>query len=171
MRTVIVTGLHLNIPEALLPNRSAREHRQRLFWTAYMFDRMSAAQLGHPVAIRDEEIEVDLPCPLLTDSSSVGDDSDYQYHVASIQLARLLTGIVRSIYSIRTQPQGTQLSARVHQALQDLLAWVDQLPPRLQVDNTPGAANDCKFAALHLSFNQVCLPLFFLIARSFLLSL
>ncbi|OGM49680.1 hypothetical protein ABOM_001806 [Aspergillus bombycis] len=153
MRSAIVTGLHLNIPGPQLSDMSARGHRQRLFWTAYMFDRMWAAQLGHPVAIQDEDVEVDIPGSHLT-GSLLDEDSDCVYHSASIQLARLLTGVVQSIYSFRSQRQDIQIAARVHQVLQDLLAWVEQLPPRLQVDHTPGAVNDLKTVSLHLSFYQ-----------------
>ncbi|KAB8203806.1 fungal-specific transcription factor domain-containing protein [Aspergillus parasiticus] len=153
MRSAITMGLHFNIPEPQLSDMSIQGHRQRLFWTAYMFDRMWAAQLGHPVAIQDEEIEVDMPDSQIA-GSLFDDDSDCEYHSASIQLARLLTGVVQSIYSFRTQRQGKQLSSRVQQALQDLLAWVDQLPARLQVDHTSGAVNDLKTVSLYLSFYQ-----------------
>ncbi|KAK1246388.1 hypothetical protein MKX08_000190 [Trichoderma sp. CBMAI-0020] len=65
MRAAIVMGLHLNIPIDQLSEPSAREHRKRLFWSAYMFDRIWGSYLNHPVAIQDEEIEVDYPGPCL----------------------------------------------------------------------------------------------------------
>lgn len=164
MRSAIVMGLHLNIPDAQLPDFGAREHRKRLFWTAYMFDRMWGASLGHPSAIQDDEIEVDLPSTLPFSGAAGGDqlssdDFDCQYHVASIELVRHLANVVRSIYSLRRQNQDAQLSMRVHQSLQDLHAWMYRLPPRLQIDHSPGAANHWKVVSLHLSFYQVSISI------------
>ncbi|KAB8273736.1 fungal-specific transcription factor domain-containing protein [Aspergillus minisclerotigenes] len=93
MRSAIVMGLHLNIPEPQLSDTSTQEHRQRLLWTAYMFDRMWATQLGHPVAIQDDEIEVDMPDSQIA-GSLLDDASDWEYHSASIRLARLLARCV-----------------------------------------------------------------------------
>lgn len=164
MRSAIVMGLHLNIPDAQLPDFGAREHRKQLFWTAYMFDRMWGASLGHPSAIQDDEIEVDFPSTLPFSGATGGDqlpsdDFDCQYHVASIELVRHLANVVRSIYSLRRQNQDAQLSMRVHQSLQDLHAWMYRLPPRLQIDHSPGAANHWKVVSLHLSFYQVSISI------------
>ncbi|KAJ5395082.1 uncharacterized protein N7487_009385 [Penicillium crustosum] len=159
MRSAIVVGLHFNILETQLSDFDTREHRKRLFWTTYMFDRMWGASLGHPSAIHDDEIEVDLPSVLpLSDGTGVdqltSNGFDCQYHVAHIELTRRLANVVRSIYTLRRKQLNAQLSSQVHQSLQDLQAWVNRLPPRLQIDHTPGAVNDWKVVSLHLSFYQ-----------------
>ncbi|PYH76339.1 hypothetical protein BO82DRAFT_387384 [Aspergillus uvarum CBS 121591] len=143
MRTAIVMGLHLKIPQVQLPDLGAQEHRKRLFWTTYMFDRMWGAHLGHPAAIQDDDIQVDLPSVLPNSELSETnldqcDDFDVEYCVASIKLTRHLTSVVRSIYNFHPQHQETQLSTRVHRALQNLQAWMTQLPPHLKIDHTPG---------------------------------
>lgn len=160
MRSAIVVGLHFNILETQLSDFDTREHRKRLFWTTYMFDRMWGASLGHPSAIHDDAIEVDLPSVLpLSDGTGVdqltSNGFDCQYHVAHIELTRRLANVVRSIYTLRRKQLNAQLSSQVHQSLQDLQAWVNRLPPRLQIDHTPGAVNDWKVVSLHLSFYQV----------------
>ncbi|KAL4994453.1 fungal-specific transcription factor domain-containing protein [Aspergillus recurvatus] len=61
VRLAIIMGRHLNIPESQLSDAGEREHRNRIFWTAYIFDRMWAAKLGYSCAISDDEIGVSLP--------------------------------------------------------------------------------------------------------------
>ncbi|KAL1614668.1 hypothetical protein SLS54_009541 [Diplodia seriata] len=154
MRSAIVAGLHLNVPESQLPDPGTREHRKRLFWTAYIFDRMWASKLGHPPAIQDDDIGVDLPS-----ETSVGqlasDFAGSAYHIANIRLASLLTKIIRSVYSLHKQSHGENLSTRVHKSLQDLQAWVEELPPHLQIDHSSEKTHDLKTVSLHLAFNQV----------------
>ncbi|KAI0543250.1 fungal-specific transcription factor [Xylaria digitata] len=158
MRSAIVMGLHLNIPESQLADPAARDHRKRLFWTAYMFDRMWAANLGHPTAIQDDEIEIDLPsAPSSTENfQSEGrskDDLESAYHVANIELTRHLTSVIRSVYS-RPRHQDIQLATRVQASLQDLQAWVNRLPPHLQIDPLAETRNDLNAVSLNLLFYQ-----------------
>lgn len=160
MRSAIVMGLHLNVPETQLSDPNAREHRKRLFWTTYMFDRMWAAKLSQPAAVRDDEIEEGLPSdPGMTSrgtSSPVPDEyADAAYQIASIKLVAILTDVIRSIYGLRKQIQEANLSTRVHHSLKDLQAWVDQLPPRLQIDHSPDGSNDLRIVSLYLFYYQV----------------
>lgn len=164
MRSTIITGLHLNISDSQLSDPSAREHRKRLFWSAYIFDRMWGANLGHLAAIQDDEIEIDLPSKKsLSDqaanSDSASDVSDCEYQRASVKLACHFTSVIRSVYSLRRPHQDRQFSTRVHHSLQDLQAWVDQLSPSLQLDKSSEGPNDLKVVSLHLSFHQVCIYL------------
>ncbi|KAJ3577591.1 hypothetical protein NPX13_g2974 [Xylaria arbuscula] len=148
MRSAIVMGLHLNISESQLADAAAREHRRKLFWTAYMFDRMWGANLGLPAAIQDDEIEVDLPS-----TSSPTDGSQYSHHLANIELTRHLTSVVRSVYR-RPRQHDAHLATRVQGSLQDLQSWVDRLPPHLQIDTSVEKAHDPNVVSLHLSFYQ-----------------
>ncbi|KAF6838629.1 fungal specific transcription factor domain-containing protein [Colletotrichum plurivorum] len=153
MRMAIVMGLHLNIPESQLRDPDLREHRKRLFWTSYTFDRIWASKLGHPSAIQDNDIGLDLPSEPVAGQAFASDFSDTAYHIASLRLAALVTKTVRSIYGQRNQGgQGeASLSTRVQQALKDLRAWMEDLPAHLQADNPDSGP---KPISLHLSFNQ-----------------
>ncbi|KAF9878591.1 C6 transcription factor [Colletotrichum karsti] len=153
MRMAIVMGLHLNIPESQLRDPDLREHRKRLFWTTYVFDRIWASKLGHPSAIQDSDIGVDLPSEPVVGQTFAADFDDTSYHIASLRLAALVTKTVRSIYGQRNQGEAT-LSTRVQQALKDLRAWVEDLPTHLQIDN-PESQTGPKPISLHLSFNQL----------------
>ncbi|KAK1720413.1 fungal-specific transcription factor domain-containing protein, partial [Colletotrichum acutatum] len=156
VRVAVVIGLHLNIPESQLPDPMVRRHRKSLFWTAYIIDRLYAANLNHPPAIQDDDIGVDLPCEPST-SSSADSRGDSDYHVADIRLAGLLTSIIRSVYSVRTQAEGTcaNLSSRVQGCLKDLQSWFEILPRPLQIgDKSLNEPHDHKVVSLHLRFYQ-----------------
>lgn len=163
MRTAIVIGLHLNVPESQLPDARIREHRNRLFWGAYVIDRIFASHLNHPPAIQDDDIAVDLPSEI---SISTPDDSfgDPEYHIATIRLAGLLNTTIQSIYSGRKQAEVTcaDVSSRAQGCLKDLQFWYEALPRRLQIDDkSMDEHNDVQIVSLHLHFYQVgSLPLF-----------
>lgn len=152
VRLSVVMGLHLNVPESQLRDPAVREHRNRVWWTAYSFDRMWASRLGHPVAIQDEFIEVDLPTnPVL--GGCHDDFMDSSYINANIRLARLAGRIGYSIYSRAAQQ--TSLSQRVQEALKDLRNWVEELPAHLHIESKDSNADPSpKPLSLHLYFNQ-----------------
>lgn len=154
VRLSVVMGLHLNVPESQLRDAAAREHRNRVWWTAYSFDRMWASRLGHPVAIQDNDIEVDFPSDPVLETPS-DDFADSAYFIASIRLARLAWRVINSIYTRR--PQQKTLSQRVQEALRDLRTFVEELPPHLHIESTDGPEPSPKPLSLHLYFNQVAI--------------
>ncbi|KAI0866554.1 fungal-specific transcription factor domain-containing protein [Xylaria cubensis] len=156
MRTAIVIGLHLNIPGSQLTDARLREHRKRLFWTAYVIDRLCASNLNHPPAIQDDDIGVDLPSDVSISTLTEDDGNAYCY-VANIKLAELLTAVIRSVYRVQTQAEGTcaNLSSRVQVCLKNLQTWFGNLPPPLQIDdNSMDEPHDLKVVSLHLRFYQ-----------------
>ncbi|KAK1997017.1 fungal-specific transcription factor domain-containing protein [Colletotrichum falcatum] len=151
-RLAVVMGLHLNVPESQLRDAAAREHRVRVWWTAYIFDRMWAAKLSHPVAVQDIDIEVDLPSNPTVDESVADDFADASYFVANVKLAILLGRVIPSIY--RRRHQQTSLSHRVQEALKELRGWSESLPQELHLDHKPTSDRIPKPISLHLNFNQ-----------------
>ena len=154
MRLSVVMGLHLNVPESQLSDAGAREHRTRVWWTAYIFDRMWASKLGHPVSVRDDVIEVDLPSNPIVESGT-SDFRDCAYFVASVRLARLSGRIVHSIYSRKVEQKS--LSQRVQEALKDLRQFVQDLPSHLHIESSDAPEPSPKpiSLSLNLCFNQV----------------
>jgi hypothetical protein len=118
---------------------------------------MWAAKLGYPAAIRDDEIEVDLPSNPICDVSNASDFPDRDYFVARIGLSRLSGRIIHSIYTQRF-PQSS-LSLRVQEAFRDLRSWLAKLPLSLRIDSEHEAELDPRARSLHLLFNQVCISL------------
>ncbi|KAI1044250.1 hypothetical protein LB504_012986 [Fusarium proliferatum] len=153
MRSAIVMGLHLDVPESQLPDPFARDHRKRLFWTAYMFDRMWGVHLNLPAAIQDDEIKVSLPSYNDTrrDPSC---SADHAFLTASIKLVGRLTSVIGSVYSNRRSSKDVHLSTKVRRALGDLQNWVNELPKHLQPGESIEGKSDINVISLHLSFYQ-----------------
>ncbi|KAM0323895.1 hypothetical protein ACHAQA_008476 [Verticillium albo-atrum] len=152
VRMAVLIGLHLNIPASQLGDPAVREHRNRLWATTCIFDRMWASKLGQPAAIGDCDIMVDPPSNPSVDVAVAGDFADCAYYIASSRLASIICSMVRSIYN--TRDQSTTLSSRVQQALKDLRGWVQELPSHLHLDAVPLNDSAPKPTPLHLSFNQ-----------------
>lgn len=146
-------GLHLKVPPSILPDLAAREHRNRVWWTSYTFDRMWSAKMGFPHAISDEEVKVDLPSNP-QDQVNTGDFPDRSYFVARISLAKLTSRIMNLIYGYESQSKS--LSERVQSAFRDLRVWMDELPESFKVDGPTPSKCDPRACSLQLLFNQVC---------------
>lgn len=147
-------GLNVNVPESQLQNRETREHRNRIWWTSYIFDRMWASSLGEPASIQDDDVEVDFPSDGGLNQVQLKDFGGTRYVIACIELARLARRIITSIYGRKVQ---TPFSQRVLQTLRDLRSWVGDLPTDLQLvsDDSSRKASQ-SIISLHVSFNQVC---------------
>ncbi|KAM5343461.1 hypothetical protein ACJ41O_011998 [Fusarium nematophilum] len=150
----VMIGLHQNVPQSQLPDREIREHRKRVWWSAYMLDRFWAAMIGQPVTIRDEDIDVELPSiDGLSPESAAEDFADPEYLTASLRLTNLAAQIASSIYSRKMQR--SSFSRRVQQALRDLSSWLQGLPDPLReaMEELPPNAS-MPVTSLHLSFSQ-----------------
>ncbi|KAJ8117867.1 hypothetical protein OPT61_g1032 [Boeremia exigua] len=150
VRLGIVMGLNMNVPDGLYSNRLAREHRKRLWWTAYVLDRTCCSKLGHPASIADEDIMVDLPSnDDLRDST---DFEDVDYTLRSIELAGLSQQTRQQLYSRRKHH--VSFSQRVQTTLKNITKWMETLPPHLQLDNGKRSTQPNSIVYLHLRFNQ-----------------
>lgn len=147
VRLSIVMGLNLNVPNSLYSNCLAREHRKRLWWTAYVLDRTCCSKLGHPASISDEDIIVDLPSS--DGLEEAPDFEDVDYILKSIELAGLSQQTRQQLYSRRKHH--VPFSQRVQTTLKKITKWMETLPPQLQLEN--GTPNSTVY--LHLRFNQV----------------
>lgn len=145
-------GMHLNVPDSVPLDPVAREHRHRVWWTAYIYDRMWSANLGYPHAISDKAIKVNLPADV-HDLSNPGDFSGRAHFVARISLARLSARVIYSIYGPAFQE--TPLSSRVQSVFIDLRKWLEDLPASLKVDKESMLLVDPRASSVQLMFNQV----------------
>jgi proline utilization trans-activator len=151
VRLGTIMGMHLNIPDHQFRDREVREHRTRLWWSAYIFDRTCVAKLGHPTSVHDDDIQVDLPSGEGLESE---DFADADYILQSIELTRLSAQIINSIYS--RQKHQTAFSHRVQSNLKQLTKWVESLPQHLRLHNVGAAqVSPNHIVYLHLTFNQV----------------
>lgn len=151
MRLALTIGLHQNIRESDLPDKAARQHRIRVWWTIYVVDHLLGAKFGYPTFIRDDDIDVDLPSDL---PCMKGDDMiSADYLVASIKLGKIAGVIITNLYSRKRLEQ--TFSQRVHKIFRDLRNWFETLSPELQLRNNASVQVARHILFLHLTFNQV----------------
>ncbi|KAK4180236.1 fungal-specific transcription factor domain-containing protein [Triangularia setosa] len=156
VRMAVILGLHLNIPPTQLPDPVLREHRVRVWWSAYILDRSWAAVLGCLPSIQDEDIKVDMPSNKLAEKGAPtnGDFSDAGYYIAYAKLARISMKVVQSIYG--GKDQAADLFTKVQQRLKELKAWVEELPPALHMyttSTTTSSYPNYDMLSLHLKLN------------------
>ncbi|CAK7230265.1 hypothetical protein SBRCBS47491_007528 [Sporothrix bragantina] len=90
MPTAVAANSTITTPTASSTATSAGEHRKRLFWSAYIFERKTALVLGRPFALADEEIDVLLPA---------GDE--VRFHCAHVELYQLHSQIRYALYQMK----------------------------------------------------------------------
>lgn len=155
MRLGLILGLNHNIPERQCINPIEREHRVRIWWAVYIFDRMWGSKTGFPLQIRDEDIHVDMPTELQLNTAVAAEQfSDTAYLVASVQLARIVGQIVEKIYS--RKEQGGSFLQRQQRLLLALQGLMRELPVHIRLPLPGGEGLPAKhIVSLHLQFNQV----------------
>lgn len=154
LRVCVILGLHIEISESQVRDKALREHRCRLWWTAYCFDRMWASKIGWPPSIPDDSVEIGLPSDEGLPSEARSELHDAEHIVFVVRLARLTMNAVNSLYVRKRQP--TSFSERVQTTVQALSEWSTDLPARLQLNaEDTGSQNERHVVFLHLSFNQV----------------
>lgn len=153
LRLCIILGLHIEIGESQLRDPAMREHRCRLWWTAYRFDRLWASKIGWPPSIPDDSIEIGLPSDEGLSQEVRGDFEDAEYMIMSVRLARMLNHAVNTLYVRKRQP--TSFSERVQVAVRALRDWADGLPAHLKLEEGESIRNpESHVLYLHLAFNQ-----------------
>ncbi|KAL1905636.1 hypothetical protein Sste5344_008574 [Sporothrix stenoceras] len=117
VRQCIELGLHRQRARG---DAAVDEHRRRLFWSVYIFERKTALVLGRPFALSDEEIDAQLP-------GSIGEanDDEVRFHRAHVELYQLHTQIRLALYQLKREGHGhrVQLKATLSKLLGELDAW------------------------------------------------
>lgn len=144
LRMAVNMGLHrASGAGALHPH--VRELRCRLWWSVYVAERIFSIEMGRPLAISDAEIDAPLPVEMPAwreeagaSSSSSGSPMRVDGLVAMIRLCRLLGRIVDGVYCRPARGEGTVISPRVFERLQQEIAQSRRdLPERLRA-RVPG---------------------------------
>ncbi|KAJ5951671.1 uncharacterized protein N7479_010084 [Penicillium vulpinum] len=149
MRLGLTVGLNHNIPESKCPDPVERQHRTRLWWAIYVFDRMYGSKVGWPIQISDADIYVEMPSNVPGD---IHDDhtSDTEFLVASIELAKITGQVIDRVYSRKRFSES--FLQREQKLLISLKEWCCALPPQIRLNrDSPVPKN---VISLHLQFNQ-----------------
>ncbi|GAA98745.1 uncharacterized protein L969DRAFT_49761 [Mixia osmundae IAM 14324] len=121
--------------------------RKRLFWTIYIADRKLSAVLGRPLALHDEDIDVELPLEI--DDAALTQLSNEEISPATsspnlitglncqVRLAQICGRALNTVYSIKrdskknNEPVDLKPIAGLDSALNE---WLSNLPAHLQWD-------------------------------------
>ncbi|KAJ5086503.1 hypothetical protein NUU61_007810 [Penicillium alfredii] len=149
MRLGLTLGLNHDIPKCQCPDPVDQQHRIRLWWAIYVFDRIYGSKVGWPIQIADDDIHVEMPSTVPGD---VHDEqfSDTQFLVSSIYLARITGQVIEKVYSRKKQPDS--FLQREQKLLISLKQWAQALPPHVRLDRD--GAGPKNVVSLHLQFNQ-----------------
>jgi hypothetical protein len=153
LRLGLSIGLNHNIPESQLIDPVERQHRIRIWWTIYIFDRMWGSKMGHPSQILDDDIHLDMPSNVSPAQLHEEQFSDTDYLTANIRLARIVGETIAKLYSRRKYNE--TFLQRVQKLLKALKNWVETLPGHLRLNEDDQETSKKHISSLHLAFNQV----------------
>ena len=146
-------GLHRSIPESSSLSTTEREHRIRLWWTVYIFDRSTCSKLGQPITIHDSDIDVEMPSShMFTPDNNPHKLSHPEHLIAYINLARITGLIMSDIYAPSARASTGRLVQNVRTILQKLRKWDAHIPVNLRWKPEGGVPRPV--ASLQLHFNQ-----------------
>ena len=156
-RTAIALNLHRRVDDTTLPRRVV-EQRKRVFYGLFNLDRLVAVTLSKPLAISDDDIDVEVgavidsssqqfPSELPTDSPYRGTSRiSFIRHI--IKLRRLLGRILTTVYSVSgsqnslPEPQRAAMILDLHTQLDEWLAESPMPPSDLEVEEKRGMINN-----------------------------
>ncbi|WVQ66218.1 uncharacterized protein L199_004397 [Kwoniella botswanensis] len=162
IRSAIELGLHRKIRSKEIRERDPRAYcmRQRVWWGAYILDRMIAIQFGRPFAIQDRDIDIELPvnldaniadqealCELLNaqalmpETNRPGEEYRNGYgcftsmtsFIHTIRLNQLKSKIHEQVYTVDKPIRHIEDSDAIQGILNELNMWRSNYP--LQPDN------------------------------------
>ncbi|RAQ76667.1 Zn(II)2Cys6 transcription factor [Aspergillus flavus] len=158
-------GMHMM---SKLPFPSAREEKlwKRIWWALYIRDQQSAAALGLPPRIRDEDCDVAMLEPSdIREDEAVDDahvfgaqrDEDIVYPAEMAKLARILRTIVSTQYL--PMQSGTDESSRT-KLQQTLCEWESCLPAALKLESATSPRAMFLIGLLHMTYNNLYILLY-----------
>ena len=112
-----------------------RNIRKRVWWTAYLFEKLLAVILGRPSNIDDREVSVTLPEESMFDSG----DTPPEYTTHYLSLIKLMEKVKLIMYPLPTPDNEAesdfQLVTSAKELLEELESWYNNLPKHLLPDN------------------------------------
>lgn len=140
LRSALILGWHVDA-DMENQNRFELEHRRRIWWTVYMYERMLSSKAGLPLSFADDSVSTELPYDFNVDLQDFPRDendvrgyyifpsSDYINNCVTI--TQINAVILSSLYT--KQPTANILPV-VSDLVQRLFRWKNALPEFLRVD-------------------------------------
>lgn len=129
LRACLLLGMHVDSQSDTLP-ACELEHHRRLWWTVYMFERMSSSKAGLPLGLTDNTISTELPQDIKVDNPN------YIFFRAEaitncVKIVRINAKILNQMY--QRQPSSNILPI-IQNIFKQLVQWRNQLSDFSQVD-------------------------------------
>ncbi|KAJ6258882.1 Transcriptional activator [Drechslerella dactyloides] len=120
------------------------EMRKRAFWCVYLLDAFSAAMLGLPTLIKDDEVSAEYPADIddeyVSESGFLptmpGDHTKISSALALFRGSRILAKVLSKIYSVQASKK--QSYKELQRLEEDLDAWKANLAPHLRLEFVNG---------------------------------
>lgn len=136
LRACLILGMHVDAQRESLV-RFELEHRRRLWWTVYMFERMLSCKAGLPLSFMDDTITTELPDDFDMSNPPRGSEHyifpEAEYIINCVKIVQINAQILNKLY--QRQPSSNILPTLKH-IVKQLLEWQNNLSPFLQVDFT-----------------------------------
>ncbi|CAI5757304.1 unnamed protein product [Candida verbasci] len=140
LRAALILGWHVDADNENL-NRFELEHRRRIWWTVYMYERMLSSKAGLPLSFADDSVSTELPVDFKIDLSDFPrDESDVRgYYIFPpadyinncVTITQINAVILSSLYT--KQPTFNILPV-VSDLVTRLMSWKTSLPKYLDID-------------------------------------
>lgn len=140
LRSALILGWHVDA-DMENQNRFELEHRRRIWWTVYMYERMLSSKAGLPLSFADDSVSTELPYDFNIDLDDFPrDENDVRgYYVFPssdyinncVTITQINAVILSSLYT--KQPTANILPV-VSDLVQRLFRWKSALPEFLRVD-------------------------------------
>lgn len=140
LRAALLLGWHVDADKENL-NRFELEHRRRLWWTVYMYERMLSSKAGLPLSFADASVSTELPADFdmrldyfPSDSKDVRGYYIFppnEYIKNCVTITQINATILSALY---TKQPTVNILPVVTDLVHKLLTWKNSLPDFLKVD-------------------------------------
>lgn len=140
LRASLILGWHVDADKNNM-NRFELEHRRRIWWTVYMYERMLSSKAGLPLSFADDSVSTELPAELCVqpDEQPMDEDDIRAYYIFPpseyikncVTITQINANILSSLYT--RQPTMNILPV-VTDLVNQLITWKSMLPDFLNVD-------------------------------------
>ncbi|KAG7662355.1 PUT3 [[Candida] subhashii] len=142
LRAALILGWHVDADKENL-NRFELEHRRRIWWTVYMYERMLSSKAGLPLSFADDSVSTELPIDFKVDLTDFPrDETDVRgYYIFPpadyinncVTITQINAVILSSLY---TKQPTVNILPVVSDLVQRLMTWKNTLPKYLLIDFT-----------------------------------
>lgn len=134
LRASLILGMHVDAEKENV-SRYELEHRRRLWWTVYMYERMLSSKAGLPLSLNDNSIATELPDDFDMFNPPPGCEHyifpEAEYITNCVKITQINAKILSCLY--QKQPDSNILPV-LAELVGQLIEWKKELPDFLRQD-------------------------------------